>query len=144
MLFFKYLITSIATTTLLVSVAHADSVTLPKCPPSIPMLQDTQNMPNVFFQEDGGDKLITRKETLVYLDGFSFFNKDNGLVYELAPNRNTSTESEYIFGAGLKGELMFACGYEGGALLFHTIPTGSIKSCVIRDNLKRTRSVSCK
>jgi len=122
--------------------ASADDFTLPTCPPNISLLQDTEGKENTFFMAEDGHTLVTRKVAYVYLSGFGFYMKRGDSVSELAPVRNSMTESEYVFGRSETDQVLFACGYSGGALFFHALPDG-ITSCTVKDNLKDSRSVIC-
>ena len=120
----------------------ANAVDLPSCPPTVTLLQDTEGAPNLFFMADDGKTLVSHQRAPVLLNGFGFYSKVGASVTELAPNKNLQRTSEYVFGP--IGQILFACGYSGGAVLLHELPIGSVKSCVIRDNLKKSRSVTCR
>ena len=138
MSFAKTLIILVAT---LLAVS-ANAVNLPNCPATVTVSQDTENSPNLFYLEVEAEKLVSHKRTQVGLIGFGFYSKVGTSVTELAPNKDLQASSEYVFDP--KEQILFACEYSDGALLVHEVPLGSVKSCVIRNNRQKSRSVSCR
>ena len=120
----------------------ANAVELPSCPATVTVSRDTENSPNFFYLGDDGASLVSHKRVKVGLSGYGFYSKDGASVNQVAPNTILETHAEYVFGP--KDQIFFACGYLDGAVLLHELTVGSVKSCVIRDNLKKYRSVSCR
>ena len=122
--------------------SQAYGAPLPICPATVRLLQNTGNSTNLVFLDDTDRKFVTQNRIATRLQGFSFYLKIGDSVTELAPNKNLSTKSEYVFGSD--SQIIFGCFYETGALLVHELPKGSVQTCVIKDNLKKSRSVSCR
>ena len=132
--------TLIILVTALLSVS-ANAVNLPSCPEMVTVSRDTENSPNLFYTGDDGASLVSHKRVKVALTRYGFYTKDGASVTQVAPDTILPTTAEYVFGP--KDQILFACSYFDGAVLLHELPVGSVTSCVIRNNEKKSRSVSC-